>query len=307
MSEPYGTPSAQCAIHADQRAQSICARCGNFMCNTCTEGGAHDSCPTCRDVTGAGAFPFDRNNYEISGVLGFAWGHFKREWVMLSVAMILYMVILVGVSMVSTVLQAIGNQIHPVAGYAFAVPGQVVQSLVQMVLTAGLGLVFWEVFRGRSVDVGTLFRPFSRFGTFVVAMLVQLGVALAMVTLIAVPAGIGYLIGEEEGAAVGAGIGVVLFIVPMLWVYLPLLFVPFEVVIGGETSGVQAVKNTFRLAEGNRLSILGYSIVGGLIGMVGMFACCVGVVPAVALGQMLLFGLYLALRNGSGLPPSQTL
>ena len=307
MSEFGAAPGAQCAIHVDQRAQSICSRCGNFMCNTCAEGGRQEACPTCRDVTGAATFPFDRNNYSLDGVLGFSWGHFKREWLMLSVALLVYFVVLIGVSFVSQILQAIGNVVDPKVGIVMLVPGQAIQTLTQMILTAGLGLMFWEVFRGRAVDIGRIFSPFSRFSTFVVATFVQLGILLAGATVLAIPAGIGYLIGQENGAIAGVVIGAVLVIFPLIWLTIPLMFVPFEVAFGGETSGVQAVKNAFRIVEGQRWSTLGFSFISGVITFVGVVACCVGMIPAAALGQMLLFGLYLALRNGSGLPKSNEL
>ncbi len=307
MSEYAGTQSAQCAIHVDQQARSICARCGNFMCDTCTEGATYEACPTCRAVTGADAFPYDRSNYDLSGVLSFAWGHFKREWLMLSVAMLIFFVALVGIGLVSSILQGIGQAIDPGVGIALAVPGQVIQTVVQWVLTAGLGLVFWEVFRGRSVDVGQLFKPFARFGTFVVAMLLYVGLVLAVLTVVGVPAGIAWFIGGEEAALIVGVIAGVLMLIPLIWVGLPLMYLPYEVAIGGETSALQAVKNTLHIAQGNRLSILGYTFVSGAITMLGVFACCVGIVPAMALGQMVTFGLYLALRNGSGLPPSRSL
>jgi hypothetical protein len=305
MSELSGTPGAQCALHVDQRAQSICARCGSFMCNTCTEGGTQDACPACREVTGAAAFPYDRDNYSLDGVLSFSWDHFKREWLMLSVAIIVYFVVLVGVSVVSQILQTIGTAVDPIVGVGMAIPGQVLQTIVQMILTAGLGLIFWEVFRGHTVDIGRLFRPFSRFGTFVVAAFINMGILLAAATVLAIPAGVGYLIGQENGAIAGLVIGLLLMIVPLVWVTIPLTFVPFEVAIGGETSAVQAVKNAYRIVEGRRWSTIGFMIISGLITMAGVIACCVGMVPAAALAQMLTFGLYLALRNGSGLAPAQ--
>lgn len=271
------------------------------MCDICSEGGTLQSCAACRALTGTGDFPFTRDNYSFDGVFSFVWEHFKREWLMLSVAMLAFVVLLAGVSFVSQIFQAAGGAIDPVVQFVVLVPMQLVQSVVQFILTAGLAVMFWHVFRGESADVSHLFGQFSRFGSFLVAVLIQYAIILGIVVVLAIPVGIGMAVGGEKGAVIAGGIALVLLIVPMFWVALPLTLIPLEIGLGGETNAVQAVKNAFRLADGHRLSLLGYTFVAGLLAIVGVLACCIGVLPASALGQMLIVGLYLALRNGSGL------
>lgn len=46
------TPTAQCALHPDRAATSVCPRCGAFTCTECNPDG-RSQCPSCQQVTGA--------------------------------------------------------------------------------------------------------------------------------------------------------------------------------------------------------------------------------------------------------------
>lgn len=48
------TPTAQCALHPDRAATSVCPRCGAFTCTECNPDG-RSQCPSCQQVTGAGS------------------------------------------------------------------------------------------------------------------------------------------------------------------------------------------------------------------------------------------------------------
>ncbi len=89
---------------------------------------------------------------------------------------------------------------------------------------------------------------------------------------------------------------------PLIYVTLPITFIPMEIVYGN-AGAWESIRRSFSLANGFRLSLFGYGFIGVLILMVGMMACCVCILPALALFQLLLGALYLSVRNGSGLPP----
>ncbi|MFL5351625.1 hypothetical protein [Archangium sp.] len=58
---------------------------------------------------------------------------------------------------------------------------------------------------------------------------------------------------------------------------------------------------SYVLARGERLSLFGIILLTMLLGLAGAIACCVGIFPAHALGQFLIGGFYLSLRQGSEL------
>lgn len=299
-----GQSGATCAVHPVRSAQSICARCGNFMCTECTDNGTHEACPSCRALTGdLPGFHWNRETFTLDGLMGFSWEHFKREWVMLSLAALVFFVVLFGFGFVGNILQVVGNAIHEAVGAGFAVIGQFLQSIVQATLTGGFVVLVYGVMRGESADIGKLFSQFSKLGTYAVVTLIYFGLVLIPVGALAAVVGvIWYAAGEEVGlvAAIVAGL---LAIVPLIWLAMPFVLTNMEIALGGETSGSQVVKNAFALANGKRLWMFLFSLVVGLIATGGALACCVGILPAIGLGQILTTALYLALRNGSGLPP----
>lgn len=296
--------SPTCAVHSDRPAQSICARCGNFVCVECSDYGTYESCPSCRALTGElPGFTWTRETFSLDGLMGFAWENFKREWVMLSLAALVFMAVLFGASLATNLLQVAGAAIHPVAGGAMQLVSTVVQNLVQGVLTGGLVAVLYGVMKGQAADIGRMFSQFSSLGAYAVATLLQFVVVIVPV---AVMAGIAVALRAAVGRdamAVAIIVGVVVLIIPAIWVLLPFTLVPMEIALGGETNGTQAVKNAFAIARGKRLWMVLFGIVSGFILLVGALLCCIGVLPAFALTQMLTTALYLALRNGSGLQP----
>jgi hypothetical protein len=58
------------------------------------------------------------------------------------------------------------------------------------------------------------------------------------------------------------------------------------------------------MASGHRLAIIGYTLMVGLVNLIGFAACCVGIVPGVALGMALTGTLFLSLRDPSFGPAS---
>lgn len=299
-----GTASPTCAVHPDRTAQSICARCGNFMCAVCSDDGRYESCPSCRALTGElPGFTWTRDNFTLDGLMGFSWENFKREWVMLSLAVLVFWAILMGISFATNLLQLGGAAIHPVVGGVMQLVASVLQSIVQAALTGGLVAVLYGVMKGQSADIGRMFGQFSSFGAYAVSTLLQFALILVpAVVIAAIAIGLQRGVGEEA-MFIAIGIFALVLIVPAIWVLLPFTLVPMEIALGGETSGMQAVKNAFVIAQGKRLWMLAFGLIAGLIGVGGLLLCCIGFLPAMALAQLLSTSLYLALRNGSGLPP----
>jgi uncharacterized membrane protein len=301
-------PGAHCAVHPEQAASTICARCGNFMCDTCSEGRTQQSCPGCRVLTGVGSFPFDRESYSLDGVISYAWEHFKREWLMLSLSALVMMVVATGASFATQLLQVGGMAVDPIFGMILALVGQFISAVVQLLLSGGLALIVWDVFRNRTIDIARLFSQFQRLGTYTIAVVLTALVGIAAVLPMAIAAFVGMTLASSTSMEVGITVGVVLGLVaavPAIWLGLPLVLFVFELAVAGESSPVQALKNAFQMAHGQRLSMLLFLLVYAVILVIGFFACCIGIVPATGLGQLLLLGLYLSLRNGSGLAPLQ--
>ncbi|HYH97928.1 hypothetical protein [Hyalangium sp.] len=292
---------ADCALHPDQRATRTCTRCGNFMCASCSQEGSQEICPTCQERVGVGqAFPLTRDNWSFSALWDYCFTLFKRDWLMLSVAMLVFL----GISLISQLMStlvptlgaALGNKILAGVLQAAAV---FVQSVVNGVLGLGLMRMLIDVLQGGKLDIGQLFSQFHRVGTYIVTMLlliVMIGVPVGAIGGIA--AGVVFALGQDALPFVII-IAALLLIVPLFYFALPLYLLQAEIAYNETATPMQMIRNCYAYARGERLSILGVSLVGGLVVMAGVLACCVGMIPAMGLNYLMLAGLYLALRRGA--------
>jgi hypothetical protein len=326
---------AQCALHVDRPGVRVCGRCGSFMCVECAEGGLAQLCPSCRALGTAGEFPFSRDNFDFSRLFSHAFAAFQREWVLLSVAVLIYLAVLMAggvvVSVINTVvIRGLGLGSDPSQPFTvfreLAVSialsqtvGLVVNLVIQGVAVLGLYRLLIDVLLGRRAELARLFSQLAKLGRYVVATLlvfilttVPIFVLLgAFAGFVAGSIGLGVLKDLQfEGAAQYVTPAVVLGLLATLGavlvyalVLLPVtLFVPAELAVS-EASPLEAISRAWRLASGNRLAVVGYGLFAGLVTLVGTLVCCVGLIPAMALGYLVTLSLFLALRSSSGLAP----
>ncbi len=316
---------AKCAIHVDRIATRTCARCGNFTCDECNLGGAEPQCPACRALSGGDAWPFSRDSYSFDGIWGQALERFKAEWIMVSVGVL----ILLAVGMVAGIFNSVFQTIARLAigdrggtmGIIWVtaistIMSQLVSMIVQGTFTMGLFRIIIDVLHGKKADVARILTQLPKLPRYIIQtflFFVMIGLpALMYFVLLGIAAAVvtGVEVSDPSNFAnifKGAGIGVivigVLAVFPVIYYFaLPLMFATMELVYG-DTTPVESIRRAFIIAKGHRWSIVGFSFISGLVAMVGVLACCVGIIPAMGLAYMLLVGLYLALRNGSGLPP----
>jgi hypothetical protein len=297
----YGMGGAHCAIHADQPAARTCTRCGNFMCSTCTQGGTQTLCPACQQRMGMGeGFPLTRDSWTFSALWDYCFEIFKREWLMLSVGVLIFLGMVMIVSFLSQVLVGIGAAMEsPALIIVITVANTLVQMVVQNVFLVGLMRMLFDMLQGGKADIGRIFSQLHKAGTIILSTLLFLMlIIIAMAVIVGIGFALGSALGEEALPFVIGGLVVVAF-VPLIYFLLPLYLLQAEIAYSEDVGPIQAIKNCYVLARGQRLSLFGVSMVAGLVAIAGVFACCVGVLPAVGLGYLLIGGLYLALRNGA--------
>ncbi len=300
-----GLEGAQCVLHPDQSAERTCTRCGNFMCSTCSEGGSQQLCPTCLQRLGLEqSFPLHRDNWSFSALWDYCFAIFQREWLMLSVAVLIFFGLAFVVQLITGLLPlavvALKNQ---AATIIVQVATFFIQQVAQGALGLGLMRVMLDVLQGGKLDVGRLFSQLHKIGTFLIATLLITAVVLIPMALIG---GIGYyaIITEAipKSAWPMALILVPVLLIPLIYFGLPLALLNAEIAYSDGVTAMQALRNCYAYARGERASIFGVSLVAGLVGFAGLLACCIGVLPAMGLAYLLLGGLYLALRTS---PPGE--
>ncbi len=322
---------ATCALHPTVSASATCPRCGNFMCGECVGQGADPRCPSCRQLLGQTGFPFERSNFDFGRLWNYAFERWQREWVMLSVAVLVMGAASVVVSIATSVVQGVlsvvlggaGNTGSGMAGVAVIGVSQFLGLILRVVIDGTLQLGFLsmllDVLHGGTADIGRLISQVSKLPRYLLLVLVVGVIFLIPIfsvygaALVVGMKSAGLSFGEldsfkhlvESGAfssLVLPMVGATLLLIPFFFYFgMPLYFMFFELV-HGDAPGIDALGRCFKIAKGLRFPIFGYGFMGGLVMLVGFLACLIGVLPAMAMAQLLMGSLYLAARNGSGLP-----
>ncbi|MBL8922295.1 MAG: hypothetical protein JNJ54_25820 [Myxococcaceae bacterium] len=333
MLSPQPAPAgAMCAVHTDVAADSVCSRCGNFMCATCSDRRTGTLCPTCRQALGT--FPFNRQNYDFSGVWNYVFEAWRRDLVMLGVGGGVMMGLGFIGNVVMQVFQLVGQAVLVGGGRDKLVAGGIVMGIGMLaglgvtILVQGIGIMGLirlciDSLHGRKVEIPRMFTQAKKVWRYAVVQLaimftvtvpLLLGGGLIFALAVLVGGG-GFSAGGIKEAFSGpAAIGVVLvgsagLTFALVWLVLPLTFAQFEIVYGG-CEAIEAIRRGWILGTDHRLPTLGYSLVAMAavmaLSIAGLLALCVGVMIAVPIGYALFFmlqaGLYLSLRNGSELP-----
>ena len=155
-------------------------------------------------------------------------------------------------------------------------------------MMCGVYLCFLEKYRGREFDFALLFKGFDYFAPGVIAALIMTGVAmLAMIPVFAVMfAGIvaSVVAAEAEGAQsavpaiASAGTMVVssLLTVVLIMAVNVFFFFTFQLIVDRGLSGTEAITTSARAVARNFAGVLGLTLIGLALGLVGVLACYVG-------------------------------
>ena len=334
MLSPQPAPAgAMCAVHQDVAADTVCTRCGNFMCSTCSDKRTGTLCPACRQSLGT--WPYSREDYDFSRVWNSVFEAWRRDIVLLGVAGMVMMGLSFAGQLVMQVFSVIGQMMlvgggakNPAPGIIVMVVGFIVGFIVTLIVQGigimGLIRVGIDSLLGRKVEIPRMFTQAKKVWRYAAVQLaIAFGVALPLMAGFGLLFAVAILVGGGSFSSSGLkeafngpapfivlGLGGLALTIAMMWVVIPLTFAQFELVYGG-CDAMEALRRGWALGHGHRLPTIGYGFVAGLVVMLlaiaGMLALCVGLLIAVPIGYALFFmvqaGLYLALRNGSGLPP----
>ncbi|AKQ69739.1 Membrane glycoprotein [Myxococcus hansupus] len=326
MAETEFEAGASCPLHPAFQAVGTCTRCGNFMCRTCSQGGSQAWCPACLEREGMGrSFPLNRENWSVGGLLELSWEAFKREWVMLSVGVLIFMAASFVGQVFSQILSLIGGLVDNVAVLVVAfLIGTLGSYVIQGAVTLGFLRMSMDVLNGQRADLARMFSQFGKvpayLGTLVLSILL---VTPLLVLIVAGSVGAGLATGSvswselvaildlpeaELGGAI-AGLlptftvmgvtALALYCFPGAWLLTPLVLLQPELARTDSPRVVETLRRCFAYAKGERLPIVGVLLLGGLFMCVGFLLCCLPVVPALGLFQLMLAGLYLALSNSA--------
>ena len=291
-------PRALCAIHVETPAVGTCTRCGNYMCTECTGDGRFEMCPACRERLGVGDFPFSRNEWSVGGLFNLSWERFKQHWPLLVVATLIFFGVSTAMSFVfQGVTMAAGSD--PVALAVILAVSQITQNVVNLALSLFMIQVTLDAVLGRGVDLGRALRAMIVLWKALVQYVVLIPTFIPILLVVFLPM---VALDDEETALLIAMGGMLVLFFPLIYVWLGLFSMQYEIVHDASVGPIEAMRRSWNLARHQRWYIFGVGVLAGLIMMGGVLLCCVGILASYPLALMLFASLYLALRNGSGLP-----
>lgn len=214
--------------------------------------------------------------WDPSDVLRIGFELFKQNWGALTGAVFIMLFLGMMPGQVPGVLTQAGV-IDPQMSLYISLPFATIGWLVQMFFAAGLVRVMLDVGRTGTSSFSQVFSAGGN-GRFLAFLGLQFLKTLAI------------------------GFGVLFFIVPGIILALGLSMSSYYVIDQG-MGPIDAMKASWETTTGHKGNIFVFVLLSGLIGIVGMLACCLGYFPAVAVAQLAEAVIYLRL-SGTAAGPS---
>jgi hypothetical protein len=292
---------ARCAHHPDREAQRTCVRCGKYMCAECISANSAGTCLTCASRLGTSeAFPYSRDHYSFDGLLNLALSRWKKNWLPLALAQAAALLVTYFPAMLLGFFTAlIGDKARALTSNVSLLG--IGSQAFAMVMQAGSQLVLFgyclDLLENKPVGFARAFERVRALPAMLLQMLIVYGT-------FALCGALGYALYRfvEHLASLQAGIlAVALFalaLVPFIvHASIGIAFTALELAHNPQATTISALTTSWQLVQDRRWSVAGTLFASGLIGGLGMLACCIGVLASAPLGTLVYSGLFLALRQ----------
>jgi len=171
------------------------------------------------------------------------------------------------------------------------IAGAVPLGILMGPMMCGIFLTYFRKRKGLPIEFGTMFKGFDYFGQSIIAALLHVIPLTAVIFCAYIFLYVGMIASMFAGAAAGndaagpvMGLSFVLliflfYIIVLLAVILISIGFTFAypLIVDRNMSGFDAVKLSFRAAFANFWRLFGLNLLGGLLGLVGVCLCFVGV------------------------------
>lgn len=243
---------------------------------------------------------------DVGFILSAAWGIFRDR---LSLCLMAF-VVLIGANMVMMFLlqgsMLVAQNLPPAGQVGLTILGQIASNLLSIWLNLGMIRMFLALGRGQNAELSLIFAggPYllRALGATILFLLVGGGLfVLTAAPLLAVA----IVAGPDSTAGMVAG-GLGLLIGGVLGAYLMLGLMMYQYCLVDQNAGMMdALRMSWQLAAGNRLTLILLMLVMMLLGIGGILCCCVGIVFTAPYGWLALAVAYL-LMSGQGVIRPQT-
>lgn len=284
--------ASPCRWHPAHPATEICSRCGTFTCLRCTNGEEPALCPDCQ-ARAAPRFHLRRESWSAGAVFDVAWSTFQgNPWPLVLAAVVMGGAQMVGQG-VTRVVSLFSSSLITQGISSFGV------SMAMGFLAALLGLGQYAMSRdallGKPATIETMLSGFGHAFGVLKMQLLFLGMALLMCLPVALLVGVFAMAGLGIEVMLGGGVLTFLVLLPAwLWLAIPLQLALPELFEAGDGEAMAALRRAFSRSEGQRLRMVAVGLVGLLVAVAGLLMCCVGLLPAMAVIELMRAATFLA-------------
>jgi hypothetical protein len=175
----------------------------------------------------------------------------------------------------------------------------IISVILSLWLAAGQTLALVKIARGQEASFNDLFAGGRYIVPIFVGGLVLVAVALGALIAVGIPVGlIAYLVARANQDALLPIIiiGYVLALILMLFVMARFSMYQYAVV-DRNLGGLDAIRYSYKITQGYTVSLVGFMIVAGLVGISGVLGCGIGLLFTVPLSLLMYPCAYLILDN----------
>ncbi len=261
------------------------------------------------DYSAAGQVPITPSPLEVGEVMRRSWTIFKANAGMCIVGAIVVLVVQYAVQIASNLVVLPLGIAMPDQQLLLAV-AQIASVFAVQVFSCWIALgqmrFFMRIARGGEPEIGDLFTGSMGFLANLTAMIIYM-VAVTALMLVCIGPGIaiGFATGDQTvGMVVGIMGGLIAFVVLL---YLVLTYGQFMYAIADRNvSAMESFRISSAIMSGNRMSLFVLGILISLVALLGLLACCVGMLVAIPYGWLCLTVAYLMMSGQptAGGPPT---
>ena len=251
-------------------------------------------------VDGTAQHVFQHSRIDAGDILTRAWAIFKVHWAMVLLVVVVAMILTMAISYtfvgITLVLEMVLN--HQMATIILQVAQNVITQAVSLWLALGMKLYLLRTARGEDARFSMLFAGGRYFWSALVAMVVLLVGLTGVMAACMLPGLLVLLIvGTDSPATFIVMVAGMLVALPIL-LMATIVFSQFQYLcVDREAGPIEALSLSYQITAGNRLSIVLVWLITMAINMLGMLACCVGVIAAWPLVTLIYTVQYLAMTG----------
>lgn len=267
------------------------------MCAGCQSILRAELCDDCERIVGS--FPMRRESFDLMEALSYSWERYTAQWLLPTVSAVAFFVLTYVLAFLRGLGQLAAMEVDPNLSIAVSFGVQVVSNVMNAALMAVMMRMAVAALQGQTLSAEHVTQGLRRAPVFIALQLFYFAVFAGLAAPFGAAFGLGLFQGVDESLLFGGiAVGALLLFPLLIYVMLGLGSAGIESVIDPDVGIVEAFKRSWAVADGQRFTMLLGGFISFLLSLLGVIACCVGILPMWVLTMFLWAATYLGLRTG---------